>query len=656
MPSFGGAASSSDHISLAKSPAFLKFTALTLLSISIFVLLRHFSDPTPNFSSPLSNLTTTVNAVAKPSRPPVSPPPLPTVSLPSVGPPARPTRDFLERTGIIDENGLMVLDFIIGDYDDELLETVGNASGGGTNRDESKGITKKGKIGKFGVCDQSMSHCIPCLDSVEVLSKFNSSERHCPEKGLDCVVPMPKGYRFRVPWPKSRDEVWMSNIPQTSLVDDKSGQIVISKEKQVYLFPEGGTDFPHGVEHYLDQISSMVPEISFGNKTRVVLDIGCGVGSFGAYLAKRNVVTLSIAPKDASSNQIQFALERGVPAMIAGFETRRLMYPSQAFDFVHCSNCRVNWTNNEGILLLEVNRVLRAGGYFLLAEQQPVDKQETSLEQWKEMEDLTDRLCWELVKKGEGIAIWKKPLNNSCYFNRGPTAKPSICGNDDDPDDVWYVNMKACITSLPDNGYGANVTAWPARLKYPPDRLFSIKMDAILSRREIYRADTNYMVDLVRGYINAFHWKTLQLRNIMDMRAGYGGFGAALAENGEIDCWVMNVVPVSGPNTLPVIYDRGLIGVLHDWCEPFDTYPRSYDLLNAVALFSAEKNRRNISNIVLEMDRILRPGGRVYIRDFTPIIDEVEELTRAVGWVSFRYDDSEGPHSNWKLLTCEKRM
>lgn len=27
----------------------------------------------------------------------------------------------------------------------------------------------------------------------------------------------------------------------------------------------------------------------------------------------------------------------------------------------------------------------------------------------------------------------------------------------------------------------------------------------------------------------------------------------------------MNVVPVSEPNTLPVIYDRGLLGVAHDW-------------------------------------------------------------------------------------------
>lgn len=43
-----------------------------------------------------------------------------------------------------------------------------------------------------------------------------------------------------------------------------------------------------------------------------------------------------------------------------------------------------------------------------------------------------------------------------------------------------------------------------------------------------------------------------------------GRFAAALAEL-KVDCWVLNVVPVSGANTLPVIYDRGLLGVMHDW-------------------------------------------------------------------------------------------
>lgn len=34
----------------------------------------------------------------------------------------------------------------------------------------------------------------------------------------------------------------------------------------------------------------------------------------------------------------------------------------------------------------------------------------------------------------------------------------------------------------------------------------------------------------------------------------------------------MNVVPVSESNTLPVIYDRGLIGVRHDWYELASTF------------------------------------------------------------------------------------
>jgi len=90
----------------------------------------------------------------------------------------------------------------------------------------------------------------------------------------------------------------------------------------------------------------MIPEITFGRHIRVVLDVGCGVASFGAYLLSRNVVPMSVAPKDVHENQIQFALERGVPAMAAAFATRRLLYPSQAFDLVHCSRCRINWTRD----------------------------------------------------------------------------------------------------------------------------------------------------------------------------------------------------------------------------------------------------------------------------------------------------------------------
>lgn len=54
-----------------------------------------------------------------------------------------------------------------------------------------------------------------------------------------------------------------------------------------------------------------------------------------------------------------------------------------------------------------------------------------------EMLNLTTRLCWELVKKEGYIAIWKKPLNNSCYLNREPETTPPLCDPNDDPDSVW---------------------------------------------------------------------------------------------------------------------------------------------------------------------------------------------------------------------------
>lgn len=97
----------------------------------------------------------------------------------------------------------------------------------------------------------------------------------------------------------------------------------------------------------------MVPEIAFGQHTRVALDIGHGLANLGAYLFERNVTTLSLATKD-----VQLALERGVPAMVATFGKRRLPYPSQGFDMVHCSRCGINWTANGTPLSLVLTLIL----------------------------------------------------------------------------------------------------------------------------------------------------------------------------------------------------------------------------------------------------------------------------------------------------------
>ncbi|KAL5991755.1 hypothetical protein ACLOJK_012666 [Asimina triloba] len=551
-----------------------------------------------------------------------APDPDPALSQSSDPPPPPP-----DRFGIVDQNGTMTNNFDVGPVGQDSIESSGEGnSTEGIDRESEE--TTDVPISNFQLCNESMREYIPCLDNVEAIRKLKSTERgekyerHCPEegKGLDCLVPPPKDYRTPIPWPQSRDEVWYSNVPHPRLVEDKGGQNWISIDNDKFKFPGGGTQFIHGADQYLDQISEMVPDIEFGRHTRVILDVGCGVASFGAFLLSRNVTTLSIAPKDVHENQIQFALERGVPAMVSAFATHRLL-------------------------------MLRAGGYFAWAAQPVYKHEELQQEVWKEMENLTARICWELVKKEGYIAIWQKPLNNTCYLSRGSGAQPPLCHADDDPDHVWYVDLKPCITRLPENGYGTNVTTWPARLHHPPHRLQTVEMDAYTAKKEHFEAEWKYWKDVIESFIRAFHWKEMPLRNVMDMRAGFGGFAAALIDS-KLDAWVMNVVPTSGPNTLPVIYDRGLIGVMHDWCEPFDTYPRTYDLLHASSLFSVEQK----SSIMLEMDRMLRPGGHAYIRDSVAVIHKVQKIAKAMGWSAATHETAEGLYSSRRVLRCDKPL
>lgn len=80
---------------------------------------------------------------------------------------------------------------------------------------------------------------------------------------------------------------------------------------------------------------------------------------------------------------------------------------------------------------------------------------------------------------------------------------------------------------------------------------------------------------------------------------------------------------------------------------------------NAVAYFILSLItgiRCSMSTIMLEMDRILRPGGRVYIRDTVAVMDELQAIGKAMGWrVSLR-DTSEGPHASYRILIGEKRL
>ena len=98
-----------------------------------------------------------------------------------------------------------------------------------------------------------------------------------------------------------------------------------------------------------------LPDIAWGKRSRVLLDVGCGVASFGGFLFDRDVLAMSFAPKDEHEAQVQFALERGIPAISSVMGSKRLPFPGAVFDVVHCARCRVPW-HVEGNVYILVNK------------------------------------------------------------------------------------------------------------------------------------------------------------------------------------------------------------------------------------------------------------------------------------------------------------
>lgn len=91
---------------------------------------------------------------------------------------------------------------------------------------------------------------------------------------------------------------------------------------------------------FMIQVSILILQV------RTVLDIGCGFGSFGAYLFTKQVLTLCIANYESSGSQVQITLERGIPAILASFTSKQLPFPYLSFDMLHCTRCGIEWEMN----------------------------------------------------------------------------------------------------------------------------------------------------------------------------------------------------------------------------------------------------------------------------------------------------------------------
>ncbi|MBA0751745.1 hypothetical protein Gogos_000649, partial [Gossypium gossypioides] len=366
-------------------------------------------------------------------------------------------------------------------------------------------------------------------------------------------------------------------------------KIMLLEENQIAFHPEDGLIFD-GVKDYSRQIAEMLGLGSdselFQAGVRTVLDIGCGFGSFGAHLVSLKLMTLCIAAYEATGSQVQLALERGLPAMIGNFISRQLPYPSLSFDMVHCAQCGIVW-DKKG---MKKRNML------------------TPLEQY------TEKICWSLIAQQDDTFIWQKTADAYCYSSNKKNDVPLCKEGYDAP---YYQALVPCIT-------GTSSKRWiPIQNRSSSSDLSSAELEVhgnpedFFEDLQVWKSALKNYWSLLTPLIFSDHPKRPgdedplppfnMVRNVMDMNAHYGGLNAAFLEERK-SVWVMNVVPVRAHNTLPLILDRGFLGALHDWCEPFPTYPRTYDLLHANGLLSHLTSERcGLMELFIEMDRILRP-------------------------------------------------
>uniref|UniRef100_A0A7N0U0F1 Methyltransferase n=1 Tax=Kalanchoe fedtschenkoi TaxID=63787 RepID=A0A7N0U0F1_KALFE len=530
-------------------------------------------------------------------------------------------------------------------------------------------------------CQLEFDNHVPCFNVSENLpsgiSGANQYDRNCGTGLMEnCLILPPANYRLPLRWPTGKDVIWVNNVKITAQEVLSSGSLtkrMMVEEEQISF--RSASLITDGIEDYSHQIAEMIGLRNESNLidvgVRTILDIGCGYGSFGAHLFSKHILTICIAEYEISGSQVQLTLERGLPAMIASFRSKQLPYPSLSFDMLHCARCGIDWDEKDGLFLIEVDRVLRPGGYFVwtspLTNPQTYLRGKESQKRWNFVRTYAESICWDLLGQQDDTVVWRKTSRKKCYVSRRPGAGPSLCGKGRDIDSPYYHPLESCLRGTQTKRWIPieQRPTWPTRVNLNSDELamHGLHSEVIAVDSLKWNSDLRNYWSLLSPQIFSDHPKRPgdedpappynMLRNVLDMNARFGGLNSALLEAGK-SVWVMNVVPTTLANYLQLILDRGFVGVLHDWCEAFPTYPRTYDMVHVEGLLSLETVRRKCSQLDLftEIDRILRPEGWIIFRDTSSLVESARELSTKLKWDS-RIVEIDSSNEE-KLLICQK--
>lgn len=78
--------------------------------------------------------------------------------------------------------------------------------------------------------------------------------------------------------------------------------------------------------------------------------------------------------------------------------------------------------NADGIFLVEVDRLLRPGGYFVwtdpLINSQRSLRNKANLKKWDTVRLAAENLCWDMLPQQDQTVVWKKTSKKKCYSGR----------------------------------------------------------------------------------------------------------------------------------------------------------------------------------------------------------------------------------------------
>ncbi|PHT59455.1 putative methyltransferase PMT5 [Capsicum baccatum] len=188
-------------------------------------------------------------------------------------------------------------------------------------------------IKDIGFCGKERESYVPCYNvSANLLAGLKNGkefDRHCElsSEQTHCLVRSMEDYKIPLTWPAGRDVIWSGNVRLTKDQFLSSGSMTKSVKDHSHLIAE------------MIGLGSGAEFLQAG--VRTVLDIGCGFGSFGAHLLSLKLMALCVAAYESSGSQVQFALERGLPAIIGNFVSKQLPFPPLSYDMVHCAQCGI---------------------------------------------------------------------------------------------------------------------------------------------------------------------------------------------------------------------------------------------------------------------------------------------------------------------------